>query len=149
MDICIHLRRYSGSALNCDRGILKSADLYHAVRVLVRLPLSCQLRRPVRMLIKESHVDVQSSQTPMRIFLFEPIIPSGHKARFPGLLVFTEIYQVTAPITRFCRQLAGHGFIVASCSSYHEFMGPEPLAYDDNGEPPLPSLSSGYLGRRC
>jgi hypothetical protein len=87
-----------------------------------------------KMLIKESHVDIQTSTTPMRLFLFEPIIPSGHKARFPGLAVFTEIYQVTAPITRFCRQLAGHGFIVASCSSYHEFMGPQALAYDDDGE---------------
>jgi len=87
------------------------------------------------MLIKESHVDVNTSTTPMRLFLFHPIIPSGQKARFPGIAVFTEIYQVTAPITRFCRQLAGHGLIVASCSSYHEFLGPEALPYDDEGTP--------------
>lgn len=85
------------------------------------------------MLIKESHVDVTTSTTPMRLFLFHPIITSGQKARFPAIVVFTEIYQVTAPITRFCRQLAGHGFIVASCSSYHEFIGPEALNYDDEG----------------
>ena len=88
------------------------------------------------MLIQESHVDIPTSTTPMRLFIFHPLLPSGKKARFPGLIVFTEIYQVTAPITRFCRQLAGHGFIVASCSSYHEFMGPEALAYDEPGKPP-------------
>jgi len=85
------------------------------------------------MLIKESHVDLQTSTTPMRVFVYHPVISSGQKARFPGVVVFTEIYQVTAPVARFCRQIAGRGFIVASCSSYHEFMGPEALEYDDAG----------------
>ena len=85
------------------------------------------------MLIQESHIDIPTSTTPMRLFLFHPTLSSNLEACFPAILVFTEIYQVTAPITRFCRQLAGRGFIVASCSSYHEFMGPEALAYDDDG----------------
>jgi len=85
------------------------------------------------MLIKESYVDVATATTPMRLFIFHPVISSGVKARFPAVAVFTEIYQVTAPITRFCRQIAGHGYIAAACSSYHEFMGPEALAYDDDG----------------
>lgn len=40
---------------------------------------------------------------------------------------------VTGPVARFARQIAGHGFIVAAPSSYHEFTGPEPLAYDVPG----------------
>jgi dienelactone hydrolase len=92
-------------------------------------------RFSITMLIKESHVDVSTSTTPMRLFLFHPVLSSGVKARFPAVAVFTEIYQVTAPVSRFCRQIAGRGFIVASCSSYHEFMGPEALAYDDQGIP--------------
>jgi hypothetical protein len=40
---------------------------------------------------------------------------------------------VTGPIQRFARQIAGHGYIVAAPSSYHEFTGPEPLAYDVAG----------------
>ena len=40
---------------------------------------------------------------------------------------------VTGPVARFCRQIAGHGYIVAAPSSYHEFTGPEPLAYDGPG----------------
>ena len=85
------------------------------------------------MLIQESFIDVATSTTPMRIFLYEPRAYGNLKARFPGVVVFTEIYQVTAPIQRFCRQIAGRGFIVASCSSYHEFIGPKALPYDDAG----------------
>lgn len=40
---------------------------------------------------------------------------------------------MTGPVARFCRQIAGQGYIVAAPSSYHEFTGPEPLAYDVPG----------------
>lgn len=40
---------------------------------------------------------------------------------------------VSGPVARFARQIAGQGFIVAAPSSYHEFLGPEPLAYDGPG----------------
>lgn len=40
---------------------------------------------------------------------------------------------VTGPVARFARQIAGHGYIVAAPSSYHEFTGPEALAYDGPG----------------
>lgn len=40
---------------------------------------------------------------------------------------------MTGPVARFARQIAGHGYIVAAPSAYHEFTGPEPLAYDDAG----------------
>jgi len=40
---------------------------------------------------------------------------------------------VTGPVARFARQIAGQGYICAAPSSYHEFTGPEPLAYDGPG----------------
>jgi dienelactone hydrolase len=40
---------------------------------------------------------------------------------------------VTGPVERFARQIASHGYIVAAPSSYHEFTGPEALAYDGPG----------------
>lgn len=40
---------------------------------------------------------------------------------------------MSGPVARFARQIAGHGYIVAAPSSYHEFIGPEPLAYDGPG----------------
>ncbi|PYH89756.1 Delta(24(24(1)))-sterol reductase [Aspergillus ellipticus CBS 707.79] len=66
----------------------------------------------------------------MRIYVFHPTIPGYPKARFPGVAVFSEIYQVTGPVARFARQIAGQGYICAAPSSYHEFTGPEALKYD-------------------
>jgi len=45
----------------------------------------------------------------------------------------TNTFQVTGPVQRFARQIASHGYIVAAPSSYHEFTGPEALAYDGPG----------------
>ncbi|KAI9759379.1 MAG: hypothetical protein M4579_002368 [Chaenotheca gracillima] len=41
--------------------------------------------------------------------------------------------MLTGPVARFARQIAGQGYIVAAPSSYHEFTGPEALAYDGPG----------------
>jgi len=65
--------------------------------------------------------------------LFHPTVPGYPKARFPGVVLFAEIYQVTGPVARFARQIASQGYIVAAPSSYHEFTGPAPLAYDGPG----------------
>jgi hypothetical protein len=46
------------------------------------------------------------------------------------ILALTYPLAVTGPVARFCRQIAGHGFICVAPSSYHEFTGPEPLKYD-------------------
>lgn len=66
----------------------------------------------------------------MRMHLFRPAI----EGRFPGILLFSEIYQVTAPIRRLAAMLAGQGYVVAVPEVYHEY---EPagivLAYDKPG----------------
>ncbi|KNG87720.1 dienelactone hydrolase family protein [Aspergillus nomiae NRRL 13137] len=85
------------------------------------------------MLIQESFHDVPTKADgngTMRIYVFHPTIPGYPKARFPGVVVFSEIYQVTGPVSRFARQIAGQGYICAAPSSYHEFTGPEPLEYN-------------------
>jgi len=45
----------------------------------------------------------------------------------------THRLLVTGPVARFARQIASQGYIVAAPSSYHEFTGPEALAYDGPG----------------
>ncbi|KAJ5576372.1 C-24(28) sterol reductase [Penicillium sp. DV-2018c] len=99
------------------------------------------------MLVQESHVDVPTkadgegtmprrylhkciSHMKVGLYVFHPTIPGYPKARFPGVVVFSEIYQVTGPVARFARQIAGQGYICVAPSSYHEFTGPEPLKYD-------------------
>jgi carboxymethylenebutenolidase len=105
------------------------------------------------MLVKESHADVQvkvegGEPSPMRIFVFHPTIAGYPNARFPGIVLFSEIYQVTGPVARFARQIAGHGYIVAAPSSYHEFVGPEPLAYDVPGTDLGNDLKVKKVGRQ-
>lgn len=86
------------------------------------------------MLLTESHVDLPTpGGATMRLFLFMPTIPHYPQARFPAVILFSEIYQVTGPVARFAKQIAGQGYIVAAPSSYHPFIGPEPLAYDGPG----------------
>ncbi|KAJ4487717.1 dienelactone hydrolase [Lentinula aciculospora] len=69
----------------------------------------------------------------LRIFVISPVIPRYPQAKFPGVVVFSEIYQVTGPVERFASQIASHGFVVACPSIYHEFEGPEPIPYDGEG----------------
>ena len=75
-------------------------------------------------------IDLPTPSGPMRTYVFRPQAPG----RYPGLLLFSEIFQVTGPIRRTAALLAGHGFIVAAPEIYHEF---EPagtvLAYDQAG----------------
>lgn len=66
----------------------------------------------------------------MRVHLFRPAVDG----RFPGVLFFSEIYQVTGPIRRLAALVAGQGYVVAVPEVYHEY---EPagtvLAYDRPG----------------
>jgi len=83
------------------------------------------------MTIKDNeHIDLATPSGPMRTHLFRPTAPG----RYPGILLYSEIFQVTGPIRRTAALLAGHGFLVAVPEIYHEF---EPagtvLAYDQAG----------------
>ncbi len=78
-------------------------------------------------------VDLATPFGPMRTHLFRPL-PSKADQRFPAVLLFSEIYQMTAPIARTAAMIAGQGFIVAVPDVYHEFteLG-EVFAYDKAG----------------
>jgi len=79
------------------------------------------------MLLIEDCVDLATLTGPMRTYRFRPATP-GH---YPGLVLFAEIYQVTGPIQRMARSLAGQGYIVAAPEVYHEFEPPgTPFPYD-------------------
>lgn len=69
----------------------------------------------------------------MRLFVYHPTIPNYPNVKFPGVVVYSEIYQVTGPVSRFAKDIAGHGYIVVCPSIYHNYESPEPLAYDAEG----------------
>jgi len=66
----------------------------------------------------------------MRTYVYRP----AAAGRYPGLVFFSEIFQVTAPIRRTAAFLAGHGFVVTVPEVYHEFESAgSVLAYDAPG----------------
>jgi carboxymethylenebutenolidase len=83
------------------------------------------------MTIKDDEsVDLPTSLGPMRTYVFHP----SADGRYPGLVLFSEIFQVTGPIRRAAAILAGHGFIVAVPEIFHEFEPPGTvLPYDQAG----------------
>lgn len=83
------------------------------------------------MTLKETEtLDIPTPTGPMRTHLFQPSAPG----RYPGLVLYSEIFQVTAPIRRTAALLAGHGFVVAVPEIYHEYeTAGAVLAYDQAG----------------
>ena len=88
------------------------------------------------LLVEDPHVDVATPTGPMRTYLYRPVAAQGTKGpdRFPGVVLYSEIFQRTAPIHRTANMLAGLGFLVAVPEIFHEY---EPLGtvlgYDKPG----------------
>jgi len=81
-------------------------------------------------ILDNEHVDLPTPYGSMRTHVFRPVAPG----KYPGIVFYSEIFQVTGPIHRMAAMIAGHGYIVAVPEIYHEF---EPagtvLAYDQAG----------------
>jgi carboxymethylenebutenolidase len=80
--------------------------------------------------IDNEHVELSTPYGPMRTHIVRPAAPG----KYPGIVFFSEIFQITGPIRRMAAMLAGHGYVVGIPEIYHEF---EPagtvLAYDQAG----------------
>ena len=79
----------------------------------------------------EEYVDLETPYGPMRTYVLSP----AAAGRYPGLVLFSEIFQVTGPVRRTAAFLAGHGYIVAVPEIFHE-LEEDPgvvLAYDTAG----------------
>ena len=74
--------------------------------------------------------DLPTPTGAMRTYLVRP--QAG--GRYPGLVLYSEIFQVTGPIRRIAAMMASHGFVVAIPEIFHEL---DPagtvLAYDEAG----------------
>ncbi len=82
------------------------------------------------MQIKTSDAELRVDDSLMRAYVAAPR-PEG---KYPGILLYSEIFQLTGPIIRAANRLAGHGFVVAAPEIYHRI---EPvgtvIGYDDLG----------------
>lgn len=82
------------------------------------------------MTIKEETVDVPTKTGPMRTYLLRP----NASGKFPAIILYSEIFQVTGPIRRSAAMFAGQGYIVAVPEVYHEMEPPGTvLPYDQAG----------------
>jgi carboxymethylenebutenolidase len=83
------------------------------------------------MIVERTTVELTTPSGPMRTYIHRPV---QDEEQYPGIVLFSEIYQQTAPIARMAAMIAGHGFVVAVPEIFHEL---EPagtvLAYDKAG----------------
>src|SRR5688500_4397233 len=80
--------------------------------------------------IVTTDAELRVDDSPMRVYVAAPK-PAG---KYPGILLYSEIFQLTAPIRRSVERLAGHGFVVAAPEIYHRLERPGTvMPYDDIG----------------
>lgn len=87
------------------------------------------------MILEQSHIDLLTSRGAMRTHIYRPTVAeTSANQRFPGVVLFSEIFQLTAPISRMAAMVAGNGYVVAVPEVFHEL---EPagtvLGYDAAG----------------
>jgi carboxymethylenebutenolidase len=81
--------------------------------------------------VSREYVDVPVDGRRMRTFLAVPRAPGPH----PGVVFYSDIFQLTGPTLRWCVRLAGHGFVVAAPEIYHRLEPPGTvLEFDDEGK---------------
>jgi carboxymethylenebutenolidase len=82
------------------------------------------------MIVTTEYVDIPAPSTPMRSFVAAP----QRDGQFPGIWCYSDIFQLTGAMLRFCVRLAGHGFVAVAPEIYHRIEPPgSPIAFDDAG----------------
>jgi carboxymethylenebutenolidase len=111
--------------LNCDRGTAAAAMAAesHSCR--------CRSTETSAMLVTAEHIDLPAgANTSIRCFAARPQVPG----RYPGIVFFSDIFQLSGPMQRACVRLAGHGFVIIAPEIYRRS---EPagsvIPFDDAG----------------
>src|SRR5262249_53996177 len=82
------------------------------------------------MIVTTEYLDIHAGGSSMRSFIAAPKL-SG---LYPGILFYSDIFQLTGTMLRSCARLAGYGFVVVAPEIYHRI---EPaglvIPFDDAG----------------
>jgi carboxymethylenebutenolidase len=82
------------------------------------------------MIITTEYVDIEVDRSPMRICVAAP----KAEGVYPGILLYSDIFQLTGPMLRATARLAGYGFVVAAPEIYHRHEPPgTAIPFDDAG----------------
>src|SRR3954454_1342755 len=83
------------------------------------------------MVISQEYADVPVGDRAMRTFVAAPRAPG----RYPGVVFYSDIFQLTESTLRWCMRLAGYGFVVAAPEIYHRIeTAGTVLGFDDEGK---------------
>ncbi len=82
------------------------------------------------MQIKQQSIDIPTQTGVMRCYVYRP----AREGKFPAIILYSEIFQHTAPIARSAAIMACHCFVVLAPEVFHEFnpIGTV-LGYDNAG----------------
>ena len=83
------------------------------------------------MIITTETVDIPTADGgAMRCLLTRPTAPG----RWPGVVFYSDIFQITGPMRRACARLAGHGYTVLAPDIYRRLEAPgTAIPFDDAG----------------
>ena len=83
------------------------------------------------MVVHTAYVEVPVEGRQMRTFIARPREAGPH----PGIVFYSDIFQLTPSTLRWCVRLAGYGFVVAAPEIYHRIEPPGTvLGFDDEGK---------------
>jgi carboxymethylenebutenolidase len=83
------------------------------------------------MVISQEYADVPVGDRAMRTFVAAP----RAAGRYPGVVFYSDIFQLTDSTLRWCTRLAGYGFVVAAPEIYHRLeTAGTVLGFDDEGK---------------
>jgi carboxymethylenebutenolidase len=89
------------------------------------------MRKDARVVLTREYVDIPVDGRAMRTFVAAP----RGGGPYPGIVFYTDIFQLTEPSLRWAVRLAGYGYLVAVPEIYHRL---EPagtvLEFDDEGK---------------
>src|SRR5438874_5468812 len=84
------------------------------------------------MIVAIEFQEITVDDSPLRLFVAAPKTEAARK--FPGIIFYSDIFQLTPPMLRACARLAGYGFVVAAPEIYHRLETPGTvIAFDDAG----------------
>jgi carboxymethylenebutenolidase len=82
------------------------------------------------MIVTTDYADIPLPGSPMRTFVAAPVA----EGQYPGIWCYSDIFQLTPPLLRFCVRLAGYGFVAAAPEIYRRIEPPGTvIPFDDTG----------------
>lgn len=82
------------------------------------------------MIVTTKYEDIPQQGYTMRTFVAAP----NAEGKYPGIWCYSDIFQLTPPLLRFCVRLAGYGFVAAAPEIYCRIEPPGiVIPFDDSG----------------